>query len=418
MYEKYIGINGNMLYRKILRDILLNGQDVRPRGKRTLEIQAITQIIEPRQRVLTVPGRGNNPFFNVAENLAIVGAWQEQRQWMGTFNKNYLQFFDNDKDEQTWAFYGDRLRRFPGPHGKIDQFREITDKLEKDPMSRQAMGVLWHPELDNAPGHKDYPCNFAVKFYIRNFTEIDDFNKTQTTNEVLHMTVFNRSNDIHWGLFGVNLSQWSFIQEVMAHVLGVPVGHQIHVSDSLHLYTDEPHATITKNMAQYTDGFDVYTYVDPRLMFGGKQLNWDTLDAMLLEWKNHFFQLIEHYQRHTEDIEKPDSFVSTPHFPDWPFLEDAWWFLHAYLVRRNRQKALNLIDRVTDSALWLVGTEWMVRGSIGKVDRDQINREVKKRFPEKGKVTGRMDSTSSALSAEQDIIAYIMSSNILQEVKV
>lgn len=419
MYESYVGANGNTLYRRMLHDVLRNGIEVYPRGKRTLEIQAVTQIIDPLQRVLTVPGRGANPFFNVAENLAIIGAWEDQRSWLGIFNKNYLNFFDNETDEQTWAFYGDRLRKWgqvPNKskgdetphawHSIVDQLQEITKRLEADRSSRQAVAALWHPLMDNMPGHRDYPCNFSVKFSIRDFSEI---NRSHTaTGQVLHMTVFNRSNDIHWGLFGVNLSQWSFIQEVVAKTLGVPVGHQIHISDSLHLYTDsEPHQVITENMAKYKDGFDIYQFCKPTPMFpiNLQVLPWEAIDRNLRLWKGQF----QRFMRGDTTI--------IPQFDEWPFLKDAFYFLAAYLYRKDRRTAVDMLSSVKDPALWVAGVEWMVRGKAAEeVGMNQIKDGVQFRFPVVAAdgTIGRTEYNGRFTSTQDAVVEYILSSNMLE----
>lgn len=350
MYKKFSGRNSNRLYFRMLNHLIKNGEQVAPRGKATLEIQTVTTILQPRERVLTVPGRANNPFFNVAENLAIIGAIKNQREWLGFFNKNYLQFFDDDSSPATWAFYGDRLRRYPAAeikehqHGNVkrydpefyvyDQLQAITRKLQEDPFSRQAVAALWHPVLDNQSGHKDYPCNFAVEFKIRNGR--------------LNMTVVNRSNDIHWGLFGVNLSQWSFIQEVMAAIIGVGIGEQTHLSDSLHLYLQEPHNTITENMINHKVMFDVYEYVEAMPMFSGP-VTWEDIDFSL----GVFFDNWSH------------SIGGNPTWPgvlrNWPFLDDAWNFLMAYKHRKNPEAAFGFMTDVRENSLWVAGVEFLLR---------------------------------------------------------
>jgi hypothetical protein len=59
-------------------------------------------------------------------------------------------------------------------------------------------------------------------------------------NNRLHMTVLNRSNDLHWGLFGVNLPTFGILQEYIAAYLDVEMGTQTHLSNSLHIYTGGP----------------------------------------------------------------------------------------------------------------------------------------------------------------------------------
>jgi hypothetical protein len=56
----------------------------------------------------------------------------------------------------------------------------------------------------------------------------------------LYMTVINRSNDIHWGLYAVNFPTFGLLQELLASMLGVYMGEQTHLSNSLHYYVDQP----------------------------------------------------------------------------------------------------------------------------------------------------------------------------------
>lgn len=71
-------------------------------------------------------------------------------------------------------------------------------------------------------GILSHNCNVGVAFLIR------DGN--------LNMTVFNRSNDAIWGAYGANVVHFSFLQEYIADMVGVPVGTYTQISNSLHAY--------------------------------------------------------------------------------------------------------------------------------------------------------------------------------------
>ena len=58
------------------------------------------------------------------------------------------------------------------------------------------------------------------------------------TNRYLDMTVFNRSNDLIWGMLGANVVHFSFLQEYMACCLGLDVGQYHQISNNLHIYTE------------------------------------------------------------------------------------------------------------------------------------------------------------------------------------
>jgi hypothetical protein len=54
----------------------------------------------------------------------------------------------------------------------------------------------------------------------------------------LNMVVFNRSNDLVWGMLGANVVQFSMLQEYLAAHLGLDVGRYDQVTADLHAYTD------------------------------------------------------------------------------------------------------------------------------------------------------------------------------------
>ncbi|MEK0326012.1 MAG: thymidylate synthase, partial [Nitrosopumilus sp.] len=85
-----------------------------------------------------------------------------------------------------------------------------------------------------AAGVLVHNCNTQVMFKLR--------------GKQLHMSVINRSNDLHWGLHAVNLFQFGVLQEYIACRLGADMGTQTHFSNSLHVYTDEKARDITQRM--------------------------------------------------------------------------------------------------------------------------------------------------------------------------
>ena len=84
---------------------------------------------------------------------------------------------------------------------------------------------MFSPVHDHFGVTKDIPCNLMVTFDLR--------------NSHLNMTVFNRSNDVIWGLYGANAVHFSYLQEYMASRLRYPMGEYRHFSNNFHMY--EPH---------------------------------------------------------------------------------------------------------------------------------------------------------------------------------
>ena len=165
----------------------------------------------------------------------------------------------NFSDDGVWfnAPYGERIRAWNknALHGvvinPIDQMLDAYNKLLADKDTRQAVVVISNPMFDNyrytvGEKGKDIACNLIFTFKIR--------------NDKLDITVFNRSNDAHWGLWGANLCQFSTIQEVMLNWLknsgvdefaNLELGTYTQMTDSLHIYLDDYGAKCTTDVQKY-----------------------------------------------------------------------------------------------------------------------------------------------------------------------
>lgn len=233
------GKDPTKLYAQLWSEVMSDGDDVYPRGKHIKEIRPVcVEFTNPLNRVTFVPGRRINPFFQVAESFWIL-AGRADVSWPVLFNSGIKQF--SDDGEWFNAPYGERLRSWNANalHNIIinpkDQLADVLEKFKADKDTRQAVAVLYNPMFDNVKytvGEKgrDIACNLILTFKIRN-------NK-------LNLTVFNRSNDLHWGLFGANLCQFSTILEQMTSWLGawypeLEVGTYTHITDSLHVYLED-----------------------------------------------------------------------------------------------------------------------------------------------------------------------------------
>lgn len=215
------------------------GHTVHSRWGETLEASVVSNVLRPAEIVPFAYGRQANHFGMLAEALWVLSDVEEVRL-LRTFNDRLSEF--SDDGITLYGAYGPRLNRHP------DQVREAIRILREDADSRQVVLSIWRPG-DLGRKTKDLPCNDMVMFKIR--------------DGKLNMTVMNRSNDIHWGLFGVNMPQFSLLQNHVANMVGVDVGVQSHVSDSLHLYLEsDPHRFITDRMLRFSGSayLDFYSY--------------------------------------------------------------------------------------------------------------------------------------------------------------
>jgi thymidylate synthase len=225
------------LYRRQLSTLLLLGQyvSVRNRGtiKDTLEFLNVATVFRyPERMVHIVPGRRWNPFLALSESLWVL-AGRDDVAALTPYNKNILQFSD-DGVKMSGA-YGERI---------ADQIENVIQRLQADPNDRRAQLLIWRIE-DLTTDSNDPPCNSILTFKLRNGR--------------LHLTIYCRSNDIHWGLYAINQAEFSFLLQYIAARLGVKIGIQTHISNSLHLYKDGPAHRITRRM------MDEYESPLPRL---------------------------------------------------------------------------------------------------------------------------------------------------------
>ena len=91
---------------------------------------------------------------------------------------------------------------------------------------RRAVLEMWDAEgeLRMANSCKDHPCNTHIYFNVR--------------DNILDMTVCNRSNDMIWGALGANAVHMSILQEYIASHIGARVGIYTQFSNNLHAYTE------------------------------------------------------------------------------------------------------------------------------------------------------------------------------------
>jgi thymidylate synthase len=187
-----------------------------------------TMYSRPHERVLFNAQRDANPFFHLVESLWMLAGRADIE--LLTYYVPHMRTFSDDGLFFN-AAYGHRwrchfLRHHEGPyHRTIDQLDLVVEMLRENPHDRRAYVAMWDPR-DLGSTSKDVACNVGVKFEL------------SADGEYLNMTVFNRSNDIVWGLYGANAVHFSVLQEYMAARLGKEIGWYEHVSANFHAYEE------------------------------------------------------------------------------------------------------------------------------------------------------------------------------------
>lgn len=246
----------------------------------------------PRERVLFHPVRDANPFFHVFEAVWML-AGRNDLAPVEFYVKRMREFSDNDHTLN--GAYGYRWRRAkvgtgipgnasyggttPDHRDEVDQLDILINLLRRSPDTRRTVLAMWNVEDDLCasvePASKDVCCNLAAAFSLEpcwtcggtgffseaRALEIERSRPEWDRREVerklcgisclecdgptgpfagrrLDLTVFNRSNDVLWGMLGANAVHFSFLLEYVAGALGVPVGEYHQVSSNAHFYVE------------------------------------------------------------------------------------------------------------------------------------------------------------------------------------
>lgn len=205
-----------------LGSVMASGE-VPSRNGPTRELRShVIRVDRPLERVIVVPERHNSIFHAVAETLWVL-AGRNDVGFLEPYLPRAAEFSDDGK---VWrAAYGPRLRKWPsddaGRLADVDQVAKVVEILSADPGSRRAVISLFDPARDFVES-KDIPCNNWLHFLIR--------------DGKLNLTVAIRSNDAVWGWSGINAFEWSVLQELVAHWVGVDVGDVTYMVGSWHVY--------------------------------------------------------------------------------------------------------------------------------------------------------------------------------------
>lgn len=228
-------------------------------GNKCLEFPepVLIEIENPTDRYVRVPERKWNKTLGWVESL-----WLAQgRNDMGLVDryvKNMMNFSDDKLSMR--AGYGPRLRAFGSNlftmdydgtllkdqyqvgEGRLnfwkrhltekelcDQLMFCIEKFKEDLGTREAVITIPNPYADDFDNlgsvlkTKDTPCTRSIHFMV--------------VDGKMNCYVDMRSNDLIWGFSAVNVFNFTFMQEYVAGLVGVPVGKYYHKADNLHIYT-------------------------------------------------------------------------------------------------------------------------------------------------------------------------------------
>lgn len=211
----YSGSNIDELYKVALKECLEEGGYIDSRVGKVNDLGPVCFEIDSNE--ISIPfliGRGLNPFFLIAEAAWVLDG-RNELDILSFYLNRYGDYSDDDVTLN--GAYGYRIRH----ENNFDQLDSVIKELESFPQSRRAVISLFLAKDLKDTNKKDIPCNISILFKIR--------------NECLDLTVFNRSNDLFMGV-PYNLFIFQLLHFYVSNQLGVPMGVQRHISDSMHLY--------------------------------------------------------------------------------------------------------------------------------------------------------------------------------------
>lgn len=309
-YREFQGVNSFLV--EMARKLLKDGVPRKTRGFNCHELPypVVIKLNKPTSRLITIPARNWNFTLPYVESLWLASG-RNDIEMVAHYVKKMIDFSDDKKTMR--AGYGPRFRYFTGVSNdynngflyesrsvnslintEIDQFEFIEQSFKRDANTRQAIITIGDPAKDcfsdspHLKETKDFPCTRDLQF-INNNGKLD---------LIVHM----RSNDFVWGASGVNLFNFTFIQEYFSQILGLEIGSYYHIVNNLHYY--ENLKEMVQNIA------DTTSYNDEAFVYSKKFKSLAEFDERLLAFQRFEYQLRTNISNELIDFD--DDF-----FNDW-----------------------------------------------------------------------------------------------------
>ena len=224
MFRLFEGTTADQVWRDIAGHFNRDCESVQAsRAGLTHEIlHAAICICDPIQRWVLSRNPPINLAFAIAEVIWLVNGHNDSR-FLSFWNTRLPRFAG--EGPTFHGAYGYRLRSHLG----LDQLDRAFHALRNNPDGRQVVLQIWDsvvdfPDRNGAAVAPDVPCNIVSLLKVR--------------DNRLEWTQVMRSNDAFLGL-PYNFVQFTYLQEILAGWLGLRIGSYNHVSDSLHVYSND-----------------------------------------------------------------------------------------------------------------------------------------------------------------------------------
>lgn len=318
----------------------------------------VTTVLEkPCERVVFHQWRDANPFFHIVEAAWMLAGRDDLKQ-LTKYVKRMKEFSDDGGVTQPGA-YGKRWRDhivypnivYDDVYSWSDQLNWAVKRLRANPNDRRVVIQMWDPYVDikaaNANGN-DVPCNLIILPWAM--------------DGALHFTIYNRSNDIIWGLYGANAVHFSICLEYLAGRLGLDVGTMTTVSNNFHAYVDRIPEFVDPPMPSWGDGYTTTLHVEYDDQIVKERVAEPfPLFYMIRSWPDDFRERVIHDDLVTFFDEGAHAALENAR---WPWLKKVlapMALAHEDYRRKDYGQALASMDNVQASDWRLAGKEWIKR---------------------------------------------------------
>jgi thymidylate synthase len=200
----------------IINHIDEHGEESQPRDLKVKEAILANFTIDPVYPIANFPQRTFNWKY-LAGELAWYMKQDRDVDYIGAFSNFWGRITNPDSNEIN-SNYGSLVFN-------KEQFGWVIDSLVADKNSRQAIMFFNQPKFQ-FEGNKDFVCTMYANFFIR--------------NNILHMKVQMRSNDIFYGLtFDApffSILQQSVFLKLQETYPELQLGMYYHYADNVHFY--------------------------------------------------------------------------------------------------------------------------------------------------------------------------------------
>lgn len=191
------------------------GREVKSRNGTAIRIKNVTTTVPATQCYHRWIERKDNLLAKIVETIWIMSGNKCVAPLL-PYIPRALDYCDNETTMIWRGSYGPRVMKY---------MEKLVTLLKREPDGRRATINIYDSDLDLNVVSKDIPCNIALVFNTGEGNSLD-------------VSVMIRSNDLIWGLSGINMFEWAGLLSYICGRLKRPTGNVAVFSVDLHVYPD------------------------------------------------------------------------------------------------------------------------------------------------------------------------------------